>query len=228
MVFFRLKGKKSKYVYNFKRKPKLVKKVKALATKVRRLSPETKYADLAVTGQTFNYTPTSSYVQNVTSMLAQGTGDANSYTGDQIFLKNIMFRCSIYNTSTSYQLYRLVLVCVKQNMEQLITIANIGNLVMESVYSSSANAVNAPLDNDNRHGVTILWDKRFVLNPNLSSATTSNQALMFSRRIKVNKMLQFQNGGNVATKNSLFLFFISDAAASGYMNYIARLSYTDV
>lgn len=219
---------KKVFVLAKKSKKTTAKKVQTLAKKVRQLTPELKYSDLNVIGQTFNYTPTASYVQNVFTPLSQGDSDANNYTGDEIFVKNIKIRGVFYNTTTNYQVMRIVLVCVKQNMEGLITTANIGNLVMESAYSSTANAINAPLDNDNRHGVTVLYDKKIIMNPNLSSATTSSVARVWNHTFKINKMVQFQNGGNIPTKNGLYLFFIADNAVLGYLNYVSRLTYTDV
>lgn len=224
MVKFSKKWK----TYNKHRKQALAAKVTTLATKVRRMSPENKYADINILGQTFNYTPTNSYVQNLFSGMSQGTSDANAYTGDQIFLKSIKIKGTFYNTGTVYQLCRIVCVMVKKNMEGLITTANGGNLIMESAYSTGANAFNAPLDHDNRKGVTVLFDQRIVMNPQLSSATNSNQARAWSKNLTINKRIQFQNGGNVPTENGIYLFFISDNSSQGYMNYIARLNYTDV
>lgn len=225
MAYFRLKTRRhpvKKYKYNLKAK------VLKLAKIVRRNKPEVKYGDLAISGQAFNYTPTSSYVINMFSSFSQGNTDNSSYQGDEIFVKNVKIQFSFYNTTTSYQLYRLIMVQVLRNSEGLITTSNLGNLFMESAYSVSANAVNAPLDNDNRHGFKVLWDKRFIMNPALSSATASNQALMFKKTLIINKPVSFMAGGTIPAKNGLYLLCISDAAASGYMNFVSRMHYTDV
>lgn len=206
----------------------LVSKVTTLARKVRQLKPEPKYGDLNVIGQTFNYTPTSSYVQLLTSGMSQGDTDYNNYTGDSIFMKNLRIRGQFYNVTNTYQQMRIVVVCVKNNMEGLITTANIGNLVMESAYSTTANALNAPLDNDNKHGVTVLYDRKFTINPQLGSATNSYVSRPFYLNLRINRQLQFQSGGIVPTKNGIYLFFISDVASNGYLNYLARYTYTDV
>jgi len=207
---------------------KIVQKVDTLVKKVRMMTPELKYSDINVVAQTFNWTPTSSYVQNLFTPFSQGDSDANQYTGDEIFVKNIRIKGTFYNVGGDANILRLVVVQVKNNMEGLITTTNIGNLVMESAYSSTANAVHAPLDHDNRYGITKIYDKRFTINPNLGSATVPYVARNLSINLKVNKKVQFQNGGNVPTKNGIYIFFISDRAASGYLNYISRMSYTDV
>lgn len=205
----------------------LARKYKKLNRKVNRLIPESKYSDVVVTGQTFNYTPTTAYVQNLFINMTQGDSDLNQFEGDEIYVKNIRLKSMLYNTTTSLNVVRFVLVCVKNNMEGLITNANIGNLVMESTYSSTLNAINAPLDHDNRHGVQVLYDRKFVLNPRLSTATTATSAMPFDHTFKINKKISFQGGNNLPTKNGLYFFFLSDSASVSYMTYIARINFTD-
>lgn len=211
------------------RRPKAVAvKVERITKIVNRMKPETKYSDLDIVGQTFNWTPTSAYVQNIFSPLAQGSTDFNKYIGDEIYVKNFRLKGLMYNTTTSYLNYRIVVIKVRHNMENLLTTTNLGNLVMESAYSSTANALHAPLDHDNRHGVTVLYDRRFTLNPNLSSATTSNQTKLHNINLNLNCKVSFAAGNAIPTKNGVYIFFISDSSSQGYFNYIARTSYTDV
>lgn len=210
------------------RKNKTAQAVRQIKKTLRQYKPEPKYGDLNVVGQTFNWSPTSSYVQNVTSGMSQGDTDYNNYTGDSIFMKRLKIRGQFYNVTGKYQTLRVVLVCVKNNMEGLITTSNIGNLVMESAYSTTANALNAPLDNDNRHGVSVLYDKKFTINTQLTTATSAYNSMPFYMNLKINRQIQFQSGGIVPTKNGLYLFFIADEASTGYLNYLARYTYTDV
>lgn len=227
MTFFKTYRKKYKNFKITNLKQVLGQKVQTLTKKVNQLKPEEKYSDLNVIAQTFGWTPTFSYVQNIFTPVSQGDSDANAYTGDEIYVKSLRMRGTFYNVGADANILRLVCVCVKQNMEGLITTTNIGNLVMESAYSSTANAVNAPLDHDNRHGVTILYDKKFYINSN-GNATTPYAARVLNVNLKINKKIQFQNGGTVPTMNGLYWFFISDRAASGYLNYVQRINYTDV
>lgn len=205
-------------------------KVKTLARKVRAIAPESKYADINITNQAFNYDPTFSYVQNLFSGMAQGLGDTNSYTGDEIYHKGFRMSGIIYNNSALPLMGRIVLVKLKQNMEGLITTTNIGNLVMESAYTGGTNAPNCFLDNDNRKGVTILRDWKFTINPGNgvgNAATTFPTAVRFSRYVKTGFKVGFRAGGNVPATNGLYLFFIGDTTANGLMNYVLRHHYTD-
>lgn len=214
-------------------KKTLAKKVAKLAKAVRLQKPELKYSDTVATAQQWNYTPTSSYVFDPLAAITVGTSDVGNRIGDTIFLKSIKMRGTIYLGTASPFVGRFVLILIKSNMESLLTTTNVGNLIMESAYSSTTNAVNAPYDNDNRFGYKVLVDKKIIINPsaNLNGVNTSMvQARNFYISKRINKEVEFWQGSSTVTKNWIVGFFLTDAAAtaSNVLSYTSRLRYTDV
>lgn len=208
----------------------VVQKVKNLTKIVRRIKPEAKYADINVLSQAFNYDPTSSYVQNLFSGMSQGTTDVNNYTGDELFHKGFILRGTLYNNSSIPFLCKILLVRVKTNPEGLITTTNIGNIVKESTYLGGANALNSPLDHDNKANFQVMRQWKFTLNPGAGSGTGTTafpKAIQFTRYVKTNFKVSFRAGGNIPAKNGLYLFFMTDTTANGVLNYVLRHSYTD-
>lgn len=211
----------------------LKKKIAKIEKTIRMRKPEIKYSDTVATAQQWNYTPTSSYVFDPLSAISIGTSDVSGRIGDTIHLKSIRMKGTIYLGTASPFVGRFVLILVKQNMEALLTTTNVGNLIMESAYSSTTNAVNAPFDNDNRFGYKILVDKKIIVNPsaNLNGINTSMvQARNFYVSKKIEKEVEYWQGSSTVTKNWLVGFFLTDAAAtsSNVISFTSRLRYTDV
>lgn len=215
------------------RKKTLAKKVATLAKVVRMRKPELKYSDTVATAQQWNYTPTSSYIFDPLSAISIGTSDVSGRIGDTIHVKSIRMKGTIYLGTASPFVGRFVLILIKQNMEGLLTTANVGNLVMESAYSSTTNAVNAPFDNDNRFGYKVLVDKKIIINPsaNLNGINTSMvQARNFYVSKRIEKEVEYWQGSSYVTKNWLVGFFLTDAvaSASNVISFTSRVRYTDV
>lgn len=220
---------KRNYQFGVKKKP-LVNRVNRLAKKLAQIMPEKKYSDINILSQPFNYDPTSSYIQNLFSSMSQGDSDVNNYTGDEITHKGFVIRGTLYNQSSIPFLAQILLVRVKMNPEGLMTTTNLGNIIKESTYLGTANGLNAPLDHDNRHNFQIIRRWKFTLNPGAGSGTGTTafpQALQFTKYVKTNFKVGFRAGGNVPSKNGLYLIFLNDTTANGVLNYVLRHSYID-
>lgn len=206
-------------------------KVRTLAKVVRTIMPEVKYSDMYATAQYFQNTPTSAYVIQPLTNITQGYADVNERVGDTIHLKYMKIKGSLINNDTNPLNCRIIVVKVKQNIETLINSANAGNAIMESAYSTTINAVEAPYDNDNSGGIVKLADRRFVLNPSVSAgnaATVWPQVRPFSMNIKLNCKSEFLQGGTSSTKNGIFIFFISTGySANQFCTYVIRTTYLD-
>lgn len=210
----------------------LTKKVAKLSKAVRQAKPEVKYSYLELAGQQFNYSPTSSYVADPFSAITYGTGDKNSRIGDTIFVKSLKIKGTIYTSSASQTMLRIMAILVPKNLEGLVTTTNVGNMILDSDFSVTGNIVNAPLDNDNRFGVKILADRRININPISvgNAATAMQQCRPISVNLKLDKEVEYFHGGTTITKNQLFILFMSDIAASSSTTIygVGKLTYTDV
>lgn len=206
-------------------------KVRTLAKVVRTIMPEVKYSDMFSVSQYFQNTPTSAYVIQPLSNITQGDSDVNNRIGDTIHLKYMRIKGSFINNDTIPLNCRIIVVKVKQNIESLLTGASVGNAIMESAYSTTVNAVEAPYDNDNSGGIVKLADRRYVINPSVSAgnaATVWPQVRPFSMNIKLNCKSEFLQGGTTSTKNGIFIFFISSGySAYQYCTYVIRTTYLD-
>lgn len=218
----------------FKRHAKktLKEKVEKLSKIVLRNKPEVKYALMQLVGQNFNYSPTATYVSQPLTLISQGITDYVSRIGDTIFLKNINFKGCIKSYGSPGVTIRVVAVLIPKNIEGLITNTNVGNAVMDSDFSSTVNAVNAPSDNDNSYAARIIMDRRLVINPiGIGNAATSfTVARLFNFNLKINKQVEYFHGGVYPVKNDIFIFWMSDAAANANLliDGVAKLTYTDV
>jgi len=207
--------------------------VSKLAKVVRRIMPEIKYSDTFSTAQQFNYSPTTNYTVQPLTGITQGDADVNERVGDTIFCKYMKIRGTLYNYHSEPFNCRIVICKIKQNIETVLTAASVGNALMESAYSTTVNAVEAPFDNDNSYGFNVLYDRRYCVNPMASNGSTGavwGQARPFTINLPLNFKSEFFQAGTGSTHNGIAIFFISAAAANVYQyaSYTIRTTYTDV
>nr|QMP82099.1 MAG: Cap protein [Polar freshwater circular DNA virus] len=215
-----------------KKGPTLAAKVANLSKMVKIDKPEMKYSDVNYSGQRWNWTPTSTYVSDIFAGISQGTGDVDRRLGDEINVHSLKLRMTVYNNGATPFTGRLVGIRVKHNAESLITTTNIGNMVMESAYSSTANAVNAPFDHDNSSNFVKIFDRRFVINPQTTNAVANTALggnLFIQKTFKINKRIQFFQAAATNTHNGVYFFFLSDQADGGerFSYGVLRINYTD-
>lgn len=220
------KGKKPMYKISAK---KLARRAIRM---VKGIKPEVKYTDFAAIGQQFNYDALGAYIISPLTLINQGTGDANARVGDEIRLLSqvakFTLRCALFDSIV----YRLVCFQYLSNPDATIPKNSIGNLFFESAYMGTVNAVNAPMDYDNRKSFHKVYDKSFTLNPGTGISTGG---VIVTREVHVNltkhlnKIIQYQGGSNNITKNELFWVFLSDHVANGSSScsYVIRTYFLD-
>lgn len=218
---------------HFKRRPTLKRKVARIARVLRHNAPELKYDTYGVTGQQFNNSPTTSYTTDITSQVSQGLGDSGARIGDRIFLKRLMFRMKITSTVADIVHFRLVVARFKQNISGSVSLASLGNAIMDQTYSGTENAVNAPYNYDNKKTNKILYDKVWSLAPTAGDPTVSGVAFPTGKHMNINIPCNFPveyfNGGTTAATNQVVMFFISNRAAAStfWTDLTLRMYYTD-
>lgn len=221
---------------HFKRRAKkkltLAKKVEKIAKQVKLQKPENKYSYVNLTNQQWNYDPTVSYCKDLLTNITAGTSDYNNRIGDQIYVKGITLHGVSYNNLNYPFVARMIIFQLIANPDTVDTTTSIGNLVMESLYTGSANCVNDFFDYDNRKSFRKLYDTSFVINPvgTLYNANTAlNQAKIHRHYIKINKKVQFSGGSSNPTANGIYAVFMSDttASASQFSNLLFKVHYID-
>lgn len=215
-----------------RKKRTLTKRVKRVERLVRRNKPELKYSDVSATNQQFSQSFAGTSIIDCLANISQNVADNNNRIGDRIYVRNVVFRLAVYDTTYTPFMFRIIGLRVLHNSEGLITTTSLGNIFMESSYSGTVNSVNAPYDFDNKNNIKVFYDKVHTINPssNLNGINTSMvQGKHYTMKFRINKQVEFFHGGSVPIMNGLYFLLISaDAAsASQICHYVVRVHYTD-
>lgn len=200
--------------YYRKKRQTLAKKVDKLSKIVRSRKPELKYV-LSAAGFTANNDY--SAMIDLYPQITQSLLDSGGRIGDKITMKSVRLRLRMQASyDNGDRAFRIIAFIYKNNPDAIVTnFATIGNLLMNSAFANSAEAIMSPYDYDNFKNFKILFDKVYKV-------PTSNSALLSSgvgtikwydwkfRIPRQYQQVQFQAGGNTVSRNQLLFLVIGD------------------
>lgn len=202
--------KRAKGRRRFKRTLKA--KVNRLARVVRAIKPELKYV---LTSATLSAYDDYSSMIDLYPQIVQGLGDSGYRIGDKITMKNINMRFSIQTPIASGDAaVRFIWFIYKNNPDAVVTnFVTIGNMLMNSAFSNSPDAINSPYDYDNFKNFKIIKDRTYHIptsnSTQLGTPVASQQwhTMRFSVP-KAHKTVQYFQAGTTVCKNQLLLLCI--------------------
>lgn len=163
---------------------------------------------------TANASPDQSGILYTLNDMAQGDSDSTR-DGDSVKIQNLVIRGSMNKGASATNSWcRMLIFWDKDN---LVTAATD---ILEN-YMGSATAPFAPKNHDRRFQTRVLYDKVFSLD-------ASNSARNFEQVIKIDQHTNYNEGTTTIYRGALKLLFISNESVNyPFVQYIARISYTD-
>lgn len=208
--------RKAKKVYKVRvvDKPTLKDKVDKLSKKVSRIGKtiETKHEDSGA----FSLTPDNAATTGGAPYrnISQGTADFTKRIGDKITVKTFRMRSTVHLTSlTAPQALRLCVFIYKNNPDAITTaLSTIIQLYLSSTTSNGTQFHQAFKDWDNNNSFKTLYDKRKIIQPCNSQATTVSK-YNWDIDIKIPKAyqnVQFVDNGTTVSKNELIFLWVAE------------------
>jgi len=198
------------------RKTTILRRVKALATKVNAQAPELKYAQQTEIAGNSSYDGT---LRTVSAAPAQGNTDT-SRVGDSLKIKNIEFRMTTNSTATTA--LRVIIFIDKRNFSSAVTdFLESGTIGI----ANSVNAVNALKVHDYSSKYRVLYDKVITVRPNTAGFHSVVKNFHFKNGLK----MEFLAGATTVIRNAVKMIYIS-ANSSGFtpaVNWQARTNFYD-